>query len=246
MFASSAYSIRVVNESVDSDVKDHKSLSENYSLVCQLDASDDRYQELLEEFFAKWSKPNTTGLMVEAILKVMPSRVQKDRYLTYKRLVSSSLDPAVLNEKLVCRQGSCATCGIIATGFDVTRSGNGSLERGQAKRWQRFGHGVYFSPHTSKCHFYSKTGVTDRHPNTQRRYSSMVVSNVILGREYTALGTSGEQAWKAPPEGYHSVKGAEGHAGINFEENVVYIPDACLPSEIIVYSFVQTTEFALA
>lgn len=96
-----AHPIRVIHESVRSDNQDHQLLLEEYSLVYQLDPVESRYQELLGEFFAKWSKPNTTGLMVEAILKVFPSRVQKDRFQAYKRLLSTDLDPAILNEKVL-------------------------------------------------------------------------------------------------------------------------------------------------
>lgn len=59
----------------------------------------------------------------------------------------------------LCYKADCATCGILAFGFDLSKSGQGSRDRG-ARVWQRFGDGIYFSPNSSKCHFYSKTGVS--------------------------------------------------------------------------------------
>jgi len=64
-----------------------------------MDTADERYQQLSDSFFQNWSKANTTGIQIEAIWKVVPNRLLRDRYELYKRNVSESLDPFILNEK---------------------------------------------------------------------------------------------------------------------------------------------------
>ncbi|GJJ74429.1 hypothetical protein EMPS_06787 [Entomortierella parvispora] len=259
-------------EAKESDAHPLSVVLKGGSSIYRLDAADERYQHVSASFLQSWTKPNATDIRIEAIWKVLPNRLLRRRHEAYRQSISTALDPLVLNEKtlfhgthsclaqrifnqrmnvvhdltldeLFCQQDTCATCGIASAGFDISRSGEGSIQRGLGRIWQRFGHGIYFSKHSSKCHFYSKTGETGLNPDTNRRYSTMVVSNVVLGNAFTAQGSSNDRKWTKAPQGYHSVQGLPGYAGINYEENVVFTKDACLPSEIIVYSFSHTTEY---
>lgn len=69
------------------------------SAVYQMDTTHERYQQLSDSFFQNWTKANTTGIQIEGIWKVIPNRLQRDRYELYKRTVSESLNPSDLNEK---------------------------------------------------------------------------------------------------------------------------------------------------
>ncbi|KAG0028237.1 hypothetical protein BGZ82_008535 [Podila clonocystis] len=143
----------------------------------------------------------------------------------------------------LCYKTDCATCGILAYGFDLSRTGQGSRDRG-ARVWQRFGDGIYFSPNSSKCHFYSKTGNTGYHPTTKKNFGTMIVAKVVLGKPYNPQSAGkAEEAWTAPPAGYDSVVARAGDGIVVYEENVVYAPAACLPTAIITYSFTSTTEY---
>ena len=135
----------------------------------------------------------------------------------------------------------CGLCGIALESFRVDRIGR---TRRPAGAWQRFGDGFYFSKHSSKCHFYGKVG--ERYSSNGRRYRVMYQCNVALGLQYTP--EHADTSIRSPPDGYHSVKGAigrgggRGHGSLNYEEDVVYTPAACLPRYLIVYSYDSSTE----
>lgn len=43
----------------------------------------------------------------------------------------------------LCYKNDCVTCGILAHGFNLSKSVEGSLMRGQGRVWQRFNRGIY-------------------------------------------------------------------------------------------------------
>ncbi|KAF8987056.1 hypothetical protein BGZ52_006486 [Haplosporangium bisporale] len=237
--------------------------------VCRLDPCRDRdkYKSAEDHFMAMWTKDNATEVKVESVLEVFSN--QQTKFDAYKAAIASrqpgcaeqvlyhgtnscqgqyhyNLQDGCINNDVLqqlCYKTDCATCGILAYGFDLTRSGQGSRDRG-ARVWQRFGHGIYFSPNSSKCHFYSKTGNTGYHPTTKKNFGTMIVAKVLLGKPYhPPYAGKAEEAWTAPPAGHDSVVALPGHGIVIYEENVVYKPEACLPTAVITYSFTSTTEY---
>ncbi|KAG0083484.1 hypothetical protein BGZ93_001778, partial [Podila epicladia] len=154
--------------------------------VRRLDPHRDRdtFKSAVDHFHANWTKNNAAQVTVESVLEVTSN--QQAKFEAYKAIITSHKpgyaderilyhgtyscqgkyhydlqDGAANHDKVLqqlCYKNDCATCGILAHGFDLSKSGQGSLVRGQGRVWQRFGHGIYFSPNSSKCHFYSKSG----------------------------------------------------------------------------------------
>ncbi|KAG0032503.1 hypothetical protein BGZ81_010770 [Podila clonocystis] len=245
--------------------------------VYRLDPHRDKvkYQSTVNHFHANWTKDNATQVTVETVLEVTSN--QQARFDAYKAAIADRKpgydsertlyhgtysclgkyhydlqDDAANHAKelqQLCYKNDCATCGILAHGFDLSKSGQGSLVRGQSRVWQRFGHGIYFSPHPSKCHFYCRTGVEYNanpgyHPRTSKNFGTMVIAKVLLGvPHYPNQCTKVEEALRVPPNGCDSVVGRPGCGSLNYEEHVVYKPEAALPTAIITYSFTATTEY---
>ncbi|KAF9327296.1 hypothetical protein BG006_009360 [Podila minutissima] len=227
------------------------------------------FKRAVDHFHANWTKNNATQVTVESVLEVTSN--QHAKFEAYKATIASrkpgyeaertlyhgtyscqgkyhyDLQDGATNHKVLqqlCYKNDCATCGILAHGFDLSRSGQGSLVRGQDRIWQRFGHGIYFSPNSSKCHFYSKTGNTGYHPTTKKNFGTMVVAKVVLGSpHHPQRAGKAEEAWTVPPGGHDSVVSRAGDGIVAYEENVVYTPAACLPTAVITYSFTSTTEY---
>ena len=120
----------------------------------------------------------------------------------------------------LCNDGNCGICGISNTGLD--------REMIQTNiTFQRFGHGFYLAPNSSKCHDYTQGA-------SQGAYGcrAMLLCDVCPGRKYL-LKTNSEQL-TGPPRGFDSVYGQAG-GKLNYPEIVVYNPDAVMPRYIIVY-----------
>ena len=90
-------------------------------------------------------------------------------------------------------------------------------------RFQRFGHGFYLAPHSSKCHDYTE-GCSG--------YRAMLLCDVCPGNKYYLR--SNNVALIGPPPGYDCVYGHVG-SSLNYPEIVLYNPDAVMPRYIIVY-----------
>lgn len=115
-----------------------------------------------------------------------------------------------------CNDQACGVCGITNTGLD-RRCIRKNIQ------FQRFGHGFYLAPNSSKCHDYTQGS---------HSFRAMVAFDVCPGKRYPL--TSDNVGLKGPPPGYDSVYGQAG-GSLNYEELVVYNPDAALPKHIIVY-----------
>ncbi|KAF9319252.1 hypothetical protein BG003_009581 [Podila horticola] len=227
-----------------------------------------KYMSAVDHFHANWIKNNATHVTVESVLEVISN--QQAKFEAYKAAIASrqlghvaervlyhgtnscqgryhyTLQDGFGNNDVLqqlCYKADCATCGILAFGFDLSKSGQGSRDRG-ARVWQRFGDGIYFSPNSSKCHFYSKTGNTGYHPTTKKNFGTMIVAKVVLGKPYHPQSAGKvEETWKTPPAGHDSVVARAGDGIVVYEENVVYTPSACLPTAVITYSFTSTIEY---
>ncbi|RKP24306.1 hypothetical protein SYNPS1DRAFT_17398 [Syncephalis pseudoplumigaleata] len=119
----------------------------------------------------------------------------------------------------------CEGCNIVRMSFRLAYIGKNR----RRTKWQRLGNGIYFSPHASKCHFYSGTGVR-----------GMFLADVVLGRSYKPSTMELERL--CPPPGYHSSYGEAGKCGLNYDEYAVFDEVACLPLLLYVYSYTSTTE----
>ena len=119
-------------------------------------------------------------------------------------------------QQKLCSNSNCGVCGIANIGFD-RRCIRRNID------FQRFGHGFYVAPNSSKCHDY-----------TQGNYGfrAMILFDVCPGSKYE-LQTADETLTQ-PPSGYDSVHGKAG-LSLNCDELVLYNPDGAFPKYIIVY-----------
>ena len=123
----------------------------------------------------------------------------------------------IVNSKQLCSAGNCGVCGIASAGMDQNHIRKDSF--------QRFGHGFYLAPDSSKCHAYSTN--TNGH-----KYRAMLLCNVLPGEKH--LLSKGIQRLARPPQGCDSVYGVVGPE-LNYPELVVYNSHAVLPTHIIGY-----------
>ncbi|GET01571.1 ADP-ribosylation [Rhizophagus clarus] len=114
---------------------------------------------------------------------------------------------------------SCAGCNILSKGFDISKSGS-------ANPFKRFGTGIYFAPNSSKAHSYAtpRGGSDD--------LFTILFCFVALGRCHTTVDDMPRLT--EPPYPCHSVHGRVGHR-LNYEEYVVYRPDAVVPFAAVTY-----------
>ena len=115
----------------------------------------------------------------------------------------------------LCSDKDCGVCGIASEGFD---------RRCIRKKihFQRFGHGFYLAPNSSKCHDYT-IGIYG--------YRAMIMFDVLPGYKCKLRKTNEKFTL---PRGYHSAYGETGE-DLNYPELVIYNPDAALPKCIIIY-----------
>ena len=133
-----------------------------------------------------------------------------------KHYHGTSLKCAVYQTNTVCDDTMCGVCGISQRGFL-------SEYKATNIKFQRFGDGFYIAPNLSKCHDF-----TQGHGG----YRAMLLFDVAEGRKHTL--TNDNTALKAPPSGYDSVYGQRG-SSLNYDEIVVYKPEAALPALVLIY-----------
>ena len=148
------------------------------------------------------------------------------KWSTYRRGLSSqiieehfhgtSLSCDISTSRSPCRDGNCGVCGISCSGLDP------NCIRKNID-FQRFGHGFYVAPHSSKCHDYTQ-GING--------YRAMLLCDVCPGNKHRLETNS--QHFTGPPRGYDSVYGQVG-SKLNYPELVVYNPEAVLPRLIFIY-----------
>ena len=117
-----------------------------------------------------------------------------------------------------CNDKECGICGI--SKFGMFRE---SIRKNI--NFQRFGHGFYFSPNSSKCHDYTQGVQTHR---------AMLLVDILPGKKHTIYNN--DVKLTKPPDGCHSVYGQPKVGGaLNYAELVVYNPDCVMPRYILVY-----------
>ena len=133
----------------------------------------------------------------------------------------------ITTSNTMCNDKDCGICGISRTGFD---------QRYISKNidFQRFGHGFYVAPNSSKCHDYTQGA---------HGYRAMLLCDVCPGRKY--VKKRNDEKLQGPPPGYDSVHGQGGSDSVlNYDEVVVYNPDSVLPRYVIVYQLNGTKKIA--
>lgn len=150
----------------------------------------------------------------------------KQIWETYKSTLSDSmieeyfhgtkLDCDLTRTNSLCTSDMCGICGIANIGFD-RRCIRKNID------FQRFGHGFYLAPNSSKCHDYTQG---------KNNYRAMLLFDVCPGRKYQLQRD--DETLTAPPQGYNSVHGKSG-IRLNYDEIVLYNPDAALPKYVIFY-----------
>ena len=132
----------------------------------------------------------------------------------------------VLEHLLICSEFSqsvdeCGACGIVEYGFESRKISN---------RWQRFGPGFYLASKSSKAGDYC-------HGKGQSR--AIFLCDVAPGKKYE-LRTS-NPGLTSPPTDHHSVYGKSKFLGaigdLNYDEIVLYTPDAICPRYMFVVEF---------
>ena len=176
-----------------------------------------------QKFTRDWDRRKGTCPSVNFVYVVSNSALET-RWSAYKQtLQNQTVEEYYHGTKLICNLSSmpctntdCGVCGISNTGLDrrcIRKNIN----------FQRFGHGFYLAPNSSKCHDYTQGA---------NGYRAMLLCAVCPGRKYI-LRTDNVNL-KGPPQGYDCVYGQEG-SSLNYAEIVVYNPDAVVPRYIIVY-----------
>ena len=178
-----------------------------------------------QKFRGMWALQKGACPKIKFIFNIRNTKL-KQRWVRYQRSLQNqtieehyhgtNLTCDIAASKNLCNDKNCGVCGISRNGFDCqcVRKNIG---------FQRFGHGFYLAPNSSKCHDYTRG-----HCN----YSAMLLCSVCPGNKYYLKRNN--VTLTSPPVGFDSVYGQTG-GNLNYDEIVLYNPDAILPRCIIVY-----------
>ena len=191
----------------------------------------DSYKDVHKLFVDRWDRRKSPCPEIAAAYSINNKMLQS-RYDEYKKKLRQNgkdpneeihfhgtvLDCDLLSDQVECGNTKCGICGIAQSGFDKKMIGYNI-------RFQRFGHGIYLAPNSSKCHDYTQGSYTVR---------AMLVCKVALGKPCPL--TQNDPTLKAAPPGYDSVHGMNSPQGVlNYDEVVVYRSRPILPTHVIVY-----------
>lgn len=191
-------------------------------------ASQVTFQSVKSKFIADWAKGTAPSSDVKAVF-VIENHTLRTKWTTYKSSLPSYLYPTeehyhgtrlscnITENKDLCSALDCGVCRIAEAGFDERKI------RTNIPSFQRFGHGFYLAPKSSKCHDYTQGAYT---------YRALLVCDVCVGRKYEL--TKNDQSLNGPPPGYHSIYGKVG-GDLKYEEIVLPKADAIFPKYIIIY-----------
>ena len=176
---------------------------------------------MTHKFTSSWRKG--TCPRVDHVFVVSNSALET-RWRAYRqKLQNQTVEEYYHGTKLTCNlsqppctSNKCGICGISSMGLDRR-----CIQ--QNINFQRFGHGFYLAPNSSKCHDYTQGA---------HGYRAMLLCDVCPGRKYNLVVDNVDL--QGPPPGYDSVFGQVG-SRLNYAEIVVYNPDAVFPRYIIMY-----------
>ena len=184
-------------------------------------ANSGEFTTVSQKFTAAWTKGQCPS--VNFVYVVSNSTLQSRWSKYWQTLRDQTVEEYYHGTKLTCNLAQlpcnsqdCGICGISSSGLDrrcIRKNIN----------FQRFGHGFYLAPNSSKCHDYTQGA---------NGYRAMLLCDVCPGKKYP-LKTDNVEL-KGPPHGYDCVYGQVG-GSLNYAEIVFYNPDAVLPRYIIVY-----------
>ncbi len=184
------------------------------------------FAEVSRKFIDRWSKgspPSVSSISIFAIGNNYLDRKWADYRQSLKiqtpeeHFHGTALACDILTSQALCSGGNCGICGISCAGMDP------SCIRTNID-FQRFGHGFYLAPHSSKCHDYTT--------QNSRGHTAMLLCAVLPGQKYNLKHN--RQQLTSPPRGYDSVCGQIGDK-LNYPEIVVYNSHAVMPHYIIIY-----------
>ena len=193
----------------------------NPSIIRQ--ANQQEFSQVSKQFMRDWDRRKGTCPKVDYVY-VVSNSVLETRWSAYKQtLKDQSVEEHYHGTKLICNLSSmpctsadCGICGISSMGLD-RRCIRKNIT------FQRFGHGFYLAPNSSKCHNYTQGA---------NGYRAMLRCAVCPGWKYYLQRDN--VSLKGPPPGYNCVYAQVGFH-LNYPEIAVYNPDAVVPRYIIVY-----------
>ena len=178
-------------------------------------ATSEEFAEISARFTKAWKKGWCHP--VDQVFVITNSTLQR-KWNAYKyRLQDQSVEEHyhgttltcnIMGTNKLCNDGNCGICGISSTGLDPNMIQTNIT-------FQRFGHGFYLAPNSSKCHDYTQGAYGCR---------AMLLCDVCPGRKYQL--TTNSQQLTGPPRGFDSVYGQVG-GKLNYPELVVYNPGRC-------------------
>ncbi|CAG8552215.1 4823_t:CDS:2 [Diversispora eburnea] len=192
-------------------------------------------EKIVDHFHTTWRHPMHMGIPNVECVSFMKSDKKVcqrfDEYMSELLLIldDPNIKPLWHGTTVKCKSlekpcdpnstESCAGCNILSKGFDITRSGSSTP-------FKRYGSGIYFAPNSSKAHSYAtpRGGAGDLY--------TILLCFVALGRCHTTIDDM--PYLNEPPYPCHSVHGSVGHR-LNYEEYVIYRPDAVVPFASITY-----------
>lgn len=195
--------------------------------VSIVEAGSQEFQKVSGKFQQAWARGKGSCPTLSFVF-VVNNRKLVQRWTAYKKQLSiqdveehyhgTVLRCDITNTKAMCNTEDCGVCGISRDGFDrrcIRKNIN----------FQRFGHGFYLAPNSSKCHDYTQ-GFSN--------YRAMLLCDVCPGNKYVMK--QDDVKLKGPPKGFDSVHGRGGSdSSLNYDELVIYNPDSILPRYVVVY-----------
>ena len=190
-------------------------------------ANSGEFQTVSTKFKKDWVKgqcPNVSYVFVitntplgkryDAYRKKLSDQTREEHYHGTK------LKCNIMQDRRTCSDSDCGICGISSMGLDRR-----CIQKNIS--FQRFGHGFYLAPNSSKCHDYTQGA---------HNFRAMLLCEVAPGNKYFVQ--KNDTNLKGPPQGFDSVygKGAAGSVSVlYYDEIVIYNPDCVLPRYIIIY-----------
>ena len=186
-----------------------------------------KFREVSFKFTQAWVKRQCPKVDTVFVIKNAPLKRRYDAYRTSLSKQTSeehyhgtTLNCNITRKQCTCNDDDCGICGISTTGLDQR-----CIQKNIS--FQRFGHGFYLAPNSSKCHDYTQGA---------HGFRALLLCEVAPGKKYFLR--KNDTSLTGPPQGFDSVygKGAAGSASVlNYDEIVIYNPDSVLPRYIIVY-----------
>lgn len=194
--------------------------------VVNIRLTSNTFSEVTDLFERKWNISKGQPPKVYFVFKINNSLVterwqvyRKSLYNNYveKYFHGTTLSCHLEDTQQLCDDIECGICGISKNGFDSS-----CIE----SKFQRFGHGFYLAPNSSKSHDYTKESCSG--------YHAMLLCEVCPGKKFKC--TERNTNLTSPPHGYNSVYGKTGKE-LNYEEITLFESDAILPKFIIIYAY---------